>query len=1005
MTHVTLPLLALGLLLAVPARAQQPRPALEPLSDYTLLIDSLTQHLDKTKVPAGILYDRALGLSRLGTFTATVPSSGTHFQQSYLDLAQSAYSKPASLLPHTQRQLSNLANQELRGGNLPIGVLDARFGVLDTLAIDRGSLTEANGLYYDGPNQAASAYTLKRVVVVSPLADTTGYTNTFTLPPSLVLQNTGRQLRSVQVQVDNLSFTLLPGGRYTGTFYWGGNKTLRFTTYFSDGSSAQAVAALYVRPTVAARTTSALVLPITPNIIGRPWTNYYGFSTYGEGQAQAYFNHPDSKTDFKLRNPIIVIDGYDPGDRRKIEGIAAMFGTLLDELGKTPGRERDVVILNFPTSTRPITYLGATYPELVDGGADFIERNGLVLVELLNRLKPLMQDPNQKVTVMGPSMGGLISRYGLALMEKNYAAGQGAYWQHNVDTWISLDAPHGGANVPLGVQYFLKYFSRISIPAFANDERITSVAAQQMLVNHAADLNGDYFRKPFMRSLLNNGLPGSQGFPTLLRRVGMTDGTLGGNLNTSLGYSGQSGIQLDVVRNGASGSRSFFYRSTQPGAQISADMYFSPGAGQTGAVFDGQARAIVALFRPVARRSHKEHTSNVNGSYDLAPGDLFNSQQQVRDQTVNGPQRAGYSYQFTALKPYHCFIPTVSALAFQYRNTAAYDGSGLLPNPYTNLAARQLGCNDETPFDAIYADPTVNSPHVSLSGGQQFLMRELYNVAQPARFAAGNPIALCSNATATLTLADCAARSGLAFYDWSLTGPAVFDGTGTAAAVNGGLSQVVRSTGSGQIMVSVVVRRPGASPSPATNYYLLAESGGWVDLASLTNGGEVCIGSMVTVTATPRNGASITNWRVDNGSLGYVSGNEVSVQVSNSPGTTTLYADYDSSCPGGPSGTSGFSIQVVSNANGFYCAFRTAGPAQPAVFPIPADAYVDIRSPFATARPYRIELFNERGVQVYAETARATEARIVTRAFPVGLYHLTLREGNDTRRYNLSIQR
>lgn len=1015
MRYFTLFLLSLSLSLTTAAQAQQPRPAPAPLDDFTLLIDSLTQNLNKAKVPAGILYDRAQGFSRLGTFTPATPSSGTHFQQSYMDLASAAYVRPAALLPHTQGQLTDLADAQLRAGRLPIGVLDARFGVLDTLSLDRGNIYESGGLYYEGYNTWTSAYYTRAAVVVSPLADTTGYTNTFSLPRSLLLQNTGRQLTSLRVQVDNLTFTLLPGGTYTGTFYWGGDKTLYFTTYFSDGSSAPAQARLHVRGTAQRRTgttNSFTELPIAPNIIGRPWTDYYGFTTFGEGEALRLFNHPDSKADGKLRNPIIVIDGFDPSDVRKMPKIIELFLPLLNALGATPGRERDVVLLNLPTSARPITYLGSTYTADVDGGADFIERNGLVLVELLNRLKPLMQDPNQKVTVVGPSMGGLISRYGLALMEKTYNVNPtDTYWRHNVDTWISLDAPHGGANVPLGLQFFLKYFSAKSVPAFRNDKRLTSVAAQQMLVNHAADPNGDVYRKPFMRSLLNNGLPGSQGFPTQLRRVGMSNGYLSGNLNTGMGLPGESAIRLDVVKDGAPGSRSFFYRPTSPGAQVSADMYFSPGAGQRGRVFDGQARAIVAAFKPFVRRMYRDHTSNANGSYDLAPGDSFDSQRQVRDQTVNGPAAGNnLSYNFLIVKPTHSFIPTVSALAFDYRNTAAYDGTALLPNPYTNLAARQLGCNDETPFDAIYGEATTPNAHVSANGpGAEFLLRELFNLAQPARFAPTNLPSLCSGTTTVVRLADCAGRPGTSTYDWTLSGPAVFTGSNSATAANGGLSQSIASTGVGQISVSVVVRRTAAAPSLPSTYTLQSVAGGTVGLQTSSGGQDVCIYSSVTVTATSFAGATLTGWRVVNGTLGSASGNEVSVTVSGSPGITTVYADYASTCPGtaGQGNTAEANIPVVNSSNGFSCqALRTFGPQpQPAVFPNPADAYVDVRSPFALARPYRLELFNDRGGRVYAETARATEARIDTRPLPVGLYHLTLRQGTDERRYNLSIQR
>ena len=133
----------------------------------------------------------------------------------------------------------------------------------------------------------------------------------------------------------------------------------------------------------------------------------------------------------------------------------------------------------------------------MDGGADYIERNAMVLVELINRLKPFVdidpatQQPYQ-FTIIGPSMGGLISRYALAYMEKQAAAGAAppagqtaAYWQHNTATWLSFDAPHQGAVVPLGDQAYLKFFQGLSDAARKSlYTTLYSPAAKQMLVHH-----------------------------------------------------------------------------------------------------------------------------------------------------------------------------------------------------------------------------------------------------------------------------------------------------------------------------------------------------------------------------------------------------------------------------------------------------------------------------------------------------------------------------------------
>lgn len=121
-----------------------------PANDYTALIDSLIGNLDKTRIPSGILYDRVVGLFGLDSHTETAPSSGSHFFQSYLDLSTAAYSKPTKLFPYTQMEMHATVAEQLRAGQLPVGVLDVRFAVLDTLAEERGTIVESGGLYYDG---------------------------------------------------------------------------------------------------------------------------------------------------------------------------------------------------------------------------------------------------------------------------------------------------------------------------------------------------------------------------------------------------------------------------------------------------------------------------------------------------------------------------------------------------------------------------------------------------------------------------------------------------------------------------------------------------------------------------------------------------------------------------------------------------------------------------------------------------------------------------------------
>ena len=70
------------------------------------------------------------------------------------------------------------------------------------------------------------------------------------------------------------------------------------------------------------------------------------------------------------------------------------------------------MVLNFPIYTRPD---GITN---IDGGVDYIQRNARVMIELINYINA-NKVGNQELVVIGPSMGGLITRMALRYMEMN----------------------------------------------------------------------------------------------------------------------------------------------------------------------------------------------------------------------------------------------------------------------------------------------------------------------------------------------------------------------------------------------------------------------------------------------------------------------------------------------------------------------------------------------------------------------------------------------------------
>ena len=181
-----------------------------------------------------------------------------------------------------------------------------------------------------------------------------------------------------------------------------------------------------------------------------------------------YYNE-DAKV---LDKPIIIVDGFDPADTRKIErddegheedekSIRELMsydidndpdnGNEIDLIDKLNGLGYDVIIVNHPKYE--------SGGKNINGGGDYIQRNAFVLISLLRRLKS-MQQGTKEMVVIGPSMGGLITRYALAYMEKKLAeTGDHQKWNHNTRLWVSFDSPHQGANIPIGTQYWLRFHS------------------------------------------------------------------------------------------------------------------------------------------------------------------------------------------------------------------------------------------------------------------------------------------------------------------------------------------------------------------------------------------------------------------------------------------------------------------------------------------------------------------------------------------------------------------
>jgi triacylglycerol esterase/lipase EstA (alpha/beta hydrolase family) len=148
---------------------------------------------------------------------------------------------------------------------------------------------------------------------------------------------------------------------------------------------------------------------------------------------------------------------------------------------------------------------------------DYVQKNAFVVAELIQQVQALIA-PQTTVALVGASMGGLCSRYALAYMESHAIP-------HRVRTWIAFDAPHAGADIPLGIQYWVDFFASQSTDAAALRDALNRPAARQMLVYHYTIPPGATGQADPLRATMLTDFTAVGDYPAQPRTVAIVDGS------------------------------------------------------------------------------------------------------------------------------------------------------------------------------------------------------------------------------------------------------------------------------------------------------------------------------------------------------------------------------------------------------------------------------------------------------------------------------------------------
>jgi len=747
------------------------------------------KNLDKTKIKTKILYDKVIPLSNIKNYSGNEKSgliSLKKWRQILFEMKKASIDDNSTVFNQEEVIKKRRRKSDTQIQNIPIAILNLKYNRIKSDAVQRDLLTLENGILREKKTTEESPYLEERVFAASTLSEETYHGNNivFSLDPNSYISNTEETIEKLEIDFDDgkglsqVDFNNEVAVNYTTT----GSKTITLKATLSDNSK------LISRSLFRVKSLSTPKPHDTWQVKGN--IEYEGDVASGK----AYIYTTDSTTD--IRNPVIIVEGFDPVNERNWDELYNIVNKEhLAERLRAVGH--DLIILNF------------------DNGADYIQRNAFLLVELIKKVNSVKYGSNQLV-VIGASMGGLVSRYALAYMEKNNIP-------HDTRLFISFDSPQRGANIPLGIQYWLKFFKDNSEEVENGLKQINSIAAKQMLLVHYKSDNehANGLRTSFVEEL------DELSYPSLLRKIAISNGSgfaIGQSFKPKeeiLEYNGEKLLTVIPV---------FIpYNTIFPLpvlVKIASRAWSVPINTEKTKVFYG--RIWVDGIRV---KEDDRHISNCDTPFDNSPGGMTGTASQIAE----GDTEIG---RISTKHPNHCFIPSISSLDIDTED-------------FFHNIANDADILSKTPFDAIYY-PKQNEDHITITPeNAEYFINEIHPLHSKTLYV--SPQIRNVPASENICKFNIAIK-GSTSLSWTATSNdswlSIIDDKRIVNS-KGTISVKVQECPNANRIGSITISAPEVENSPITvqikqgfqtlDYYWVGGSGNWSDLnhwATTSNGNE-----------------------------------------------------------------------------------------------------------------------------------------------------------------------
>lgn len=402
-----------------------------------------------------------------------------------------------------------------------------------------------------------------------------------------------------------------------------------------------------------------------------------------------------------IKKPIIFAEGFDPHEYLPSQDNFSVHDAKREfPIAKLTELGFDVVFLDYHDGTASIRDNGTLMATLITWVND--NKHGI--------------HPN---VVIGYSMGGLVARIGLSYLE---AIGI----DHQTRLYVSLDAPHQGANMPLGYQFMIRDIANSKacgedlatfFPKIKDLDRLLDAPATQELLIRQTSASGESKHRRFMQYYHNLG------YPSQCRNIAVANGSRQGRRSKTSPHETLMEVSFteDPLKNFVLGNVLLDDIILLGNASVKGNI-------KVNALPDHKNKTVYynkikikkdwvwGLFSSYIKCHKARKKSGKGKAWDSAPGGTLPISQFMEGSDQTNIEEMG----MISTDPF-CFIPLISALD--------------APMPINQELFKALGSDpnlvDKLPFDAVYM-PKKNESHFYFSGeAGAFLLEELLALQLP----------------------------------------------------------------------------------------------------------------------------------------------------------------------------------------------------------------------------------------------------------------------------------